>query len=329
MWKSLALLCFVGVSFAQNRIIGEVTGKTGDQITVKTDAGATENVPVTPETKLLKVPPGESSLAKASSITFDDLSTGDRVLVRPNQIIVMSRGDLQQKQAAEHTDWQKRGAAGRVTATTADTITVANATGQTVTVAVTPKTTFRRYSADSVRFSDAKTSSLSEVKAGDQLRVLGDRNGDKITAEVVVSGAFRNLAGTVVSVDANAGEIKLTDLETKKPVTVKVNSGSVVRKLPPMMAQMMAARRGGEVPAGQTQPTRAPRDFGQMLERMPAVNLSELKAGDALIVASTAGTDPSRATAIAVVAGVEPLLTGPPSDRRLNGPWNFDINMAP
>jgi hypothetical protein len=62
---------------------------------------------------------------------------------------------------------------------------------------------------------------------------------------------------------------------------------------------------------------------------MPALDLSELKPGDALIVASTAGADPSRSTAIAVLAGVEPLLTGPAADGRLNGPWNFDIDIAP
>jgi len=327
MWKYLAFLCLVGVSFAQTRIIGELTGKAGDQITVKTDAGAVETVPVTPETKLLKVPPGETSLSKASAITFPDLNTGDRVLIRPNQIIVMSRSDLQQKQAVEHADWQKRGNAGRVTAVAANSIKITTGTGQTLAIAVTPKTTFRRYAADSVRFNDAKPSSVTELKPGDQLRVLGDRSGDTITGEMVVSGAFRNLAGTVISVDAAAGEIKLTDLETKKPVTVTVNSASVVRRLPPMMAQMMAARRGvGETPAGQT---RSPRDVGQMLERMPALNLSELKAGDALIITGTAGADPARATAIAVVAGVEPLLTGPPSDRRLSAPWNFDINMTP
>ena len=70
-------------------------------------------------------------------------------------------------------------------------------------------------------------------------------------------------------------------------------------------------------------------DLGQMLERMPALNLSELKAGDAVIVASTVGSDTSKATAIAVLAGVEPLLTGPASDRRLSGPWNMDINIVP
>jgi transcription antitermination factor NusG len=344
MRNILAVLCLISVSYAQtpSRVIGAVESKTADQITVKTDSGQTVNVPVTPETKVLRVPPGETSLAKAASIALSDINTGDRVLARTNQIIVMSKSDLQQKQAAEKAEWQKRGVAGKIVAIAGDSITITTPAGQRTNVSTTPKTTFRRYAPESVRFSDAKPSSFADMKVGDQVRVLGDRNGDAVAAEVIVSGAFRNFAATVLSVDKSAGEIKVTDLQTKKPVTVKVDSDSLVRRMPPMMAQMMASRRSAAPPEGAPAGAPAPappkeggmrargsRDIGQMLERMPALDLSELKPGDALIVASTAGSDPSRSTAIAVLAGVEPLLTGPAADGRLNGPWNFDIDIAP
>jgi hypothetical protein len=335
-----AVLCLLCVSFAQTRTIGEVAAKTAEQITVKTDAGEAVNVAITSETKFLRVPPGETSLSKAAAITLQDLQVGDRVLAQPNRVVVMSRSDLQQKHAAEQAEWRKRGTAGKVTSLGPDTITVTDSGGQTVKIATTNTTTFRRYPPDSVRFADAKPSSFGEIKTGDQVRVLGDKSGESINAEVVVSGTFRNFAATVSSVDAAAGEMKLTDLETKKPVTVKVNADSMVRRMPPPMAQMLAARRSGVTPpaappaappsdATRPRPMGGPRDLGQMLERMPAVTLTELKAGDAVIVASTAGSDSMRATAIAVIAGVEPLLTGPPSDRRLSGPWNFDINIVP
>ena len=355
-----AIVCCLTLSFAQqpNRVIGAVTAKAADKLTVKTDAGASVEVAVTPETKVVRIPPGETSLAKATPITFADVNEGDRVLARTNQIIVMSKSDLDQKQAAERAEWQKRGAAGKVTALGDNSVTIKNTAGQSLTITTTQKTTFRRYAPDSVKFSDAKPSSYSELKIGDQVRVLGDRSGDAITAETLVSGEFHNIAGTITSIDPAAGIIKLTNLETKKPVTVKVNSDSVSRKLPPMMAQMMAARMNGTVsanpnpaaPASGAPPASGgapggpggapgrsggfgggggPRDIGQMLERMPALSLSELKPGDAVIVASTVGTDASQATAITVLAGVEPLLTGPASDRRLSGPWTFDINIMP
>jgi transcription antitermination factor NusG len=353
MRNILAVLCLISASYAQTptRVIGEVESKGTDQITVKTDAGQSVNMPVSAETKVVRVPPGETSLAKATTITFADVNPGDRVLVRTNQIIVMSTSDLQQKQEAERAEWQKRGSAGRITAIGDQQLTITTPAGQSLKITTTPTTTFRRYAPESVRFSDAKPSSFSDLKVGDQVRVLGDKTGDTVAAEAIVSGVFRNFAATVVSVDANAGEIKVTDLQTKKPVIVKVNSESLTRKMPPMMAQMMAARRqaGGaeHTPAANPNPSPAgaapergqgtpgmrggggPRDIGRMLERMPALNVADLKPGDALIIASTAGSDPSRTTAIAVLAGVEPLLTGPAADGRLNGPWNFDINIVP
>jgi hypothetical protein len=72
-------------------------------------------------------------------------------------------------------------------------------------------------------------------------------------------------------------------------------------------------------------------DMQQMLEHMPAIKLEDLKAGDAIIVSSTEGTDPGQVTAITLVAGVEPILTAAPggSQRaRMLGSWNLDMDMG-
>nr|MDQ2900490.1 hypothetical protein [Acidobacteriota bacterium] len=70
-------------------------------------------------------------------------------------------------------------------------------------------------------------------------------------------------------------------------------------------------------------------DFQAMLERVPAIPLTDLKPGDALILSTTAGSDPSRATAISLIAGVEPLLTAPGgrSDVAMSSVLSFDIGM--
>jgi hypothetical protein len=49
-------------------------------------------------------------------------------------------------------------------------------------------------------------------------------------------------------------------------------------------------------------------DVQEMIERLPAVQLAELKPGDVIIVSSTVGDDPARATAITILAGAEPIL---------------------
>ncbi len=65
-----------------------------------------------------------------------------------------------------------------------------------------------------------------------------------------------------------------------------------------------------------------------MLERTPALTLSELKPGEALIVVSTEGAKPSEVTAIVLLAGVEPILAAQPkgSKQMELGPWNMSMS---
>ena len=74
-----------------------------------------------------------------------------------------------------------------------------------------------------------------------------------------------------------------------------------------------------------------PGDMQQMLERMPAIKLEDLKPGDAIIVSSTEGADPTQVTAITLVAGVEPILSATPGGSQramMLGSWNLDMNMG-
>jgi NADPH-dependent curcumin reductase CurA len=50
-----------------------------------------------------------------------------------------------------------------------------------------------------------------------------------------------------------------------------------------------------------------------MLERMPQTTLAELKAGDMIVVSSTSGADPTRLTAIALVAGIDAIINAMPA----------------
>lgn len=67
-------------------------------------------------------------------------------------------------------------------------------------------------------------------------------------------------------------------------------------------------------------------DLHDTLEKLPPVQISELKAGDALIVTSTREANSSKVTAITLVAGVEPILASAPrSAGQVNlGAWSFD-----
>ncbi len=45
-----------------------------------------------------------------------------------------------------------------------------------------------------------------------------------------------------------------------------------------------------------------------MLERLPTISITDVKAGDTILVASTKGADPGRLTAISLVSGADTLL---------------------
>jgi hypothetical protein len=109
-------------------------------------------------------------------------------------------------------------------------------------VTANDKTIFHRYAANSVKFSDAKASSFSELKIGDQLRAVGEKSADNtgLTAEEILFGSFRMVAGKVTAIDAAKGEIIVKDLQTNKDVTIAVNTDTMLRRFPPEAAQRMA-----------------------------------------------------------------------------------------
>ena len=361
---------------AASRPVGTVKSISGKSLILATDAGAEITVTAEDSTRLIKTAPGQKDLTGATAIKLQDLQVGDRILVRgtPSDdstsiaaatIIVMKKSDIEQKQAQERADWQKRGVGGLVTAVdpAAGTIAIsAAALGGSKSVAIhTAKTTIvRRYAPDSVKFDDAKLGTLAQIQPGDQLRARGDRSSDgsELTAEEIVSGAFRNIAGTVLSTDAAANTLTVTDLKTKKPVTVKLTSDSQFRKLPAMMAQIIAAHMSGATgnpgaaPAGSsagnsaTPPARsgAPgtrpgggagsgrsggtQDFQQMLNRVPAATLADLQKGDALMIVATQGSGDGPVTAITMLSGVDAILAASPkgSQPMILTPWNLEAS---
>jgi hypothetical protein len=282
-WISLIGLCS-GLLLAQDaaqpaakpadRLIGEITAvdAAGKKITVRDDATKTEYSVSLAETKTyLRVPPGEKDLKKATRIDAEALSVGDRVAVRGRKsddgksfnaasVLLMTAGDLAKIHQAEQQDWQKRGTAGTVTAVDATaheaTISVRSADGpKTVTVSLPDSVQYMRYSPASAKLADAKPGTIADLQPGDQIRVLGTKtdDGTKIAAERVISGSFRTIPGTIVSISPDGKEIKITDLQTKQPVIVVLTEDSSIRRLPAMMAQMLA-RRLNPAAAGQGVP---------------------------------------------------------------------------
>lgn len=334
----------------RSQISGTVTSvnASGNQISLKSDKGDAIEASTTDRTLILRIPPGETDPKKGTKIPLASLSAGDRAVIvgtapasgsawNATAVLVMTSGDLASLRQKDQDDWKQRGVTGTVTAVdpAAKSVTVKSGS-HTYTVQSSPTTTWAHYSPDSARFADAKPSSFDEVKSGDQLRVLGNKSedGSSIRAEKIVFGTFRQIAATVSSIDAAKGELTVRDLATKKPLVIKVESDSTMRRLPEQMARMLARRYAPGGGQSQAAPPAAPAgagagrggngDVGQMLDRLPALTIAELKPGDALMVSTTQGSDPGRVSAIMLLAGVEPLLTASPSATRdIMSGWNL------
>src|SRR5580704_4671857 len=205
---ALALLCVehsVQTAAAQTAPKATVSGTVGSvtaassQLVLKTDKGDSIAVTTTDKTSILHLASGVTDPTKATKMALGDVQTGDRVVayyrgtagdkqITATTLVVRTTADLGEIAKAELADWKKRGMSGNVTASdpAAKTITL-KIGARAVTVTVTDKTEYHRYTPDSAKAADAKPSTFAEVKPGDQLRVLGNKSedGTSVTAESV------------------------------------------------------------------------------------------------------------------------------------------------
>ncbi len=385
---ALAMLAMAALGFAQQgspspsstKAVGVVQSVDGNTFVVKTDAGPVARVRAQETTRILRSSPEQKSLKDAVPMQAGDIQTGDRMLaagkpaddgaIVASTIVVMKKADVAQKQQKEMEDWQRRGVGGLVSSMDVPSRTIKigiSGLGQKreVTIHAGSTTVIRRYAAGSVKFEDAKLGTLDQIKPGDQLRARGDRSADgsELTAEEIVSGTFRNISGTLSAADPAAGTITVNDLVTKKPAHVKITPETQMRKLPEMMARILAARlkgdgqpggngafpegvangraasgasaNGGERASnGDSQPHPGAGGFGgpmgarpgrgdlpSVLNRAPALALTDLQKGDAVMLVATEGSD-GAITGITLLSGVEPILTASPSASFLS-PWNL------
>jgi hypothetical protein len=376
--KAMSLVVYAAITFAAlGNLAGAQTAAAAKQIngtvtkvdagagelTMKADSGGEVKVTLAPKHALRKVALGETDLRKAAVIEFKDIAPGDRVAARGTEagetiaaslIVVMSSSDVAKKQEEDRQDWDKRGVNGIVTAVTPESVTLnvhTLAGSKSVVVIPEAKATIRRYTTDSVKFSDAKDSLLTDIKVGDQVRARGDKTDDgaKLKAEEIVSGTFKTIAATVVSIDAANQQMTVKDLESKKLLVVKVNADSNMKRLSDPIAQMIARRvhpdayagRGGRGDAGGGRgdagggrggDAGGPRgggggrgggDLQQMLEKQPAVTLADLKVGEPIVISSAVGAATDHIMAITMLAGVEPILRSPGKPEMSLGGWNL------
>jgi hypothetical protein len=349
--------------FAQDAPPKQVNGTVvsidagANELVMKSDSGGDVRVTLAAKHALRKVALGEKDLRNAATIEFGDIAVGDRVAARGKEsedqktitatlIAVMSSSDVAKKQQEDRADWDKRGVNGIVMAVTPESVTLNVRTlagAKTITVIPTAKAIVRRYTSDSVKFADAKASTIADIKIGDQVRARGDKSEDgaKLTADEIVSGTFKTIAATVVAIDAANQQMTVKDLETKKTMVVKVNADSNMKRLSDPIAQMIARRvhpdayadgnGAGRGPGGVAPPQSGGMragggrggDLQQLLDHQPAMTLAELKVSEPVVISSAVGAASDHIMAITMLAGVEPILRSPGKPEMSLGGWNL------
>jgi hypothetical protein len=336
-------------SAPQSRVVGVVSAvnKDANQITVKSDTGESIVINTNANSALLRLPAGETSAQNAAKIALAEIGVGDKLFARgavsgdgksidARQVVVtgvaVSAGTSPDQR--QRDDFRQRGLVGRVTALNSDKKEISvqsrsrEGTGP-ITVSVSDATRIFRYAPDSMNIKDASRSSFSQLRIGDQVRALGERNADgtHFTAEEIIAGTMARTGGQVVSVDPAKNELTLKN-QAGKMITVAVGPRSSLRRVTPEAAASFevrparpapgAAREGeagrregrqrerrerGSGAGGEGRRPGGGRGFQGMLESLPAITLNDLKKGDTVFVSGSEGADPSRVTAIMLVTG--------------------------
>jgi hypothetical protein len=336
-------------------ISGEVGSIDGAKIVLKTANGEIEAV-LSDKTQYFRVPPENPTLKAAVAATVSDIGVGDKLLVTgilaadkksipAKAVYLMSKSAIAERVSKDKEDWRTRGVIGKVVsydlATKVITISTRSFAGEK-TVVVKPKENaeYYRYAPDSIEFSKAAKSKLSDIEQNDEIRVLGVKNADgsEIQAEKIVTGGFRTNGGTIKAINIEKNEIIISDFQSKKDVSIVVSDYSILKQFPAEMAQRMAMMQAGgggqggfrpNAPGGgqtTTQPTpqQNPQTPGQTPggggqggmrggggiddSRFQNIKISDLKVGEMIGVLSSKNPDPNRITAIKLFSGVEPFI---------------------
>src|ERR1041384_5036965 len=229
-------------SIKATQVFGKVTeiNSSAGQITIKTAAGSTVVARVNEKTTYERMPPGETDRTKAEQTSLTEITVGDGVVARgfvaadkksvpAQQIILVSQSEIAKKNQAERMAWA-RGAKGIVSSlnpsTKEVTVTSRSLAGasQAIPVALSDKSNIKRFPPDSIpRYENAKAGKFEDIRVGDQFNAKGEKSVDglHLNAEEVLFGTFKVAGGTVTSVDVANGQIKINDLQTKKPLTIR------------------------------------------------------------------------------------------------------------
>lgn len=356
----------------QQNLIGEVVSvdSAGGKIVVLTEAKTSVSASFNDKTAFKRVLPGQTSLANAEQIKITDIKPGDRVLIPGGitegqtpvrQIIVMARQAINSKREEEAEKRRARTINGRIVAVNAEKkeITIQSrgrGAAETLTIAASGNVKMLRYAPDSLKTNDAVAGSFTDLRVGDQIRVIGDRSSDgtRVTAEEIISGSVTRAVGSITEINSARGEVVVKNIQTGQLMTIAIGKNTTLRRITPEVAETLKQRferrrerqnehSSSDNSSQQTQANRrrnreerrnqngdgqqTNRNPRQLFDSLPAITISGLKKGDAVLITGTGtGGNNSQLTAVSIVSGegeLQQIL------QQTQGGRNGASNMSP
>ncbi len=233
------------------------TDAAGKIVSVKPDkAGeADTTVKFDDRTSFMRIPAGETDVKKATPSEAKEVEAGDKIIARvltadptgkaARTIIFTKQSDIALRHEKTQEEW-KNATKGLVTTVDAGakqvkfTVKVPGAPAtKEVALDIAGKVDYQRYNPDSAKYEPGK---LDQIKVGDQLSVLGQKNADmsSIKADAIGFGSFRTIGLQIKTIDAAANLITGTETASKKPITIVLRADTSLKKFSEMAAMMVA-----------------------------------------------------------------------------------------
>ena len=270
-------------------LVKSVNAGTGEVIIVS-GAGAmakTITLHVTPATRLKRYAPGSVDFEKATDAPIETIQAGDQLRARGTK-----DADGTDVAAVEVVSGSFRNISGVIASisTAAQTISLKDLlTKQSVTVHIGPDVQMHKLPDEMAKRLAAMTKSADKAMGG--AAATGGAQGS--------AGQGSRPAYSGPANPAPANPAPANPAPAGQPGGPGFGQGSGPGTGP---GTGQALRPGGG-------------DLQQMLSRAPAIHLSDLQKGDAVLLVSTQGT--SEVTAVTLLSGVEPLLQAPASTQNM------------
>ncbi|MEP6714558.1 MAG: hypothetical protein ABJC09_03230 [Terriglobia bacterium] len=222
---------------------------------IKPDKGDNTTVKWDDKTTFLRIPAGETDMKKAVPATAADVALGDRIVARvftadptgkpARTLYVTKQADIAQRLQSTEEEWKNAtsGLVSSVDPAAHQIRFMAKVAGSPVpkeiVADIAGKVDYRRYDPDSGKYTEG---TLATIKAGDVVRVLGQKSSDgsEIKVQSIGSGSFKTIGVQVKTIDTAAKEISGIEISSKKPITVALRSDTLLKKFSDVAAMTVA-----------------------------------------------------------------------------------------